>query len=476
MKDRSREWTDLAVSAAGLTDTRFLQIVELFERIRHEPGVCSAMGLLRPRLAELRPPRRISVSRLFFLPVEDLLDDTPRYQRKLSRISRGTIPACWQIICAAVGENRVQRLAALLADMDAADVHGIVRLGESFWLEGAAALNKALDEAYDNPRSRVRLFGRDDDVLRQVAVITAIAQIGPTVQLAKAELPDRPIEALADYHIEVLRTAIRGLAAQEMRQLTPFLLVLSARMLRPGDLLAVLADIRLEGQQQAKDEVAREIGSVALENLLRQSGDMPAAVKQGMAAGDVATLAERLLDGFDSLKTTLQQPDHRRTVHRVEQARSVISAALQERVIGPADTELLGHVEGFLQMAGNRFSLKLPSLPTPQETAKAEDFARAWRRCFRIAPMVGLKSQMQEKTTELCRSMRQVSANLAAAVAPDEGGPRINASEADEQMVSLMRLVELIAGPDEAEALLADWEGRLTVPSTASTQGWEFGR
>ncbi|ACJ01138.1 hypothetical protein [Rhodospirillum centenum] len=467
MSGQSQEWRQLAASATALTDSKFLKIVELFEKVRHRSDIADAMQVIRPRMTELRPPRRLLPMRLFFLPVEDLLDDIGTYHRRLSRISRATLDPCWRIVAERLGAARLDRLEVILAGVDGHDAVALVREGEALWRDGARALGDALDEAHQNQKTRIRLFGRDDDVLRQVAVLVAVTGIGAPLQSVKARLPDRPVQALAEFHVEVLRRTIKELAAQDIRSVAPFLLALSARMLRPGDLLTVLADTRLDAPQQEKDAVAREVGVFALENLLRQSGSVPRMLKEGVAAREIATIAERLLDGFESMTATLQHPDQRKMVRRVDQARAVISEAILERVIGPADHELLGHVLAAAERDLIRPDL-LPRPATPEEIARAEEFARAYRRCARIAPQVGLKPQMQEKTARLCHTVRRATEQLGIlAQAPETTAA--DAATADEQIVSLLRLVEIVAGPDEAEHILLDWQERLGVGAAGDT-------
>lgn len=449
------EWKALADSAAALTDEKFLRIVELLEQIRDKPGVPLAIGRLRPRLAVLRPPRRMTPARLFFLPVEDLLDDVGRYQRRLSRVSRSTLPVCWEIVEKSLPERTRRRIERELATPIG---HGAARaqLGQGLWRAGAEALRKALAEAQADMKRRVATFGRDDDVLRQVAVVADAAAIGAEIEAIKAKLPDPPIEAFADFHVEELRKAIRELAQRDIRDVTTFLLVLTARMLRPGDLLAVLADLRLDGMQREKEAVGKEVGSHALENLLRQSGEVPALLKGDIAARDVALMAERLLDGLDSMRTVLQDPEHRKSAGRVERARGIIADAILDRVIAPADEEVLAPISNLPDAA---LAPLVPGEPpvNAAELAKAEEFARAYRRCARIAPMVGLKNELQAKTSEICLAARTAATNIGEAI---ESGAAMDPRAADTQVVALLRLVEIIAGPDQAEAILLDWERR----------------
>ncbi|QJE72818.1 hypothetical protein HHL28_06700 [Aerophototrophica crusticola] len=458
----SSEWKDLADSAASLTDEKFLRIVELLEQIRHRPGVPIAISHLRPRMAVLRPPRRMTASRLFFLPVEDLLDDVARYQRRLSRVSRSTLAVCWEIVGKAVPERQMRRIERELATPIG---HGAARaqLGGALWQAGSAALHEALAEAGADHKRRVALFGRDDDVLRQVQVVADAAAIGEEIEAIKAKLPDAPIESFADFHVEELRKAIRGMAARDITAVTTFLLVLTARMLRPGDLLAVLADTRLDGMQREKEAVGKEVGGHALENLLRQSGEMPTLLKGDVSARDVALMAERLLDGLDSMRATLQDPDHRKSLGRVERARGIIADAILDRVIGPADQEVLAPICNLPDAALAPLRPGEPPV-NAKELAKAEEFARAYRRCARIAPMVGLRNELQAKTSAICLAARTAADNIGEAL---EAGAAMDPRAADTQVVALLRLVEIISGPDQAEAILLEWEKRARITGPA---------
>src|SRR5262249_40731631 len=105
------------------------------------------------------------------------------------------------------------------------------------------------------------------------------------------------------------------------------------------------------------------------------------------------------------------------------------------------------------------------ALPTREELSAAEEFARAYRRCQRIAPQLGLRSEMQEKTAGICRHVEGLTESLAEfETAGDVDAESLKASDA--QIIAMLRLIEMVAGPDEASRLLDIWESR-TRPALA---------
>ena len=446
MTDDARQWNELAAGATSLSDDKFLRVVALLEGVLSQAGVAAAFEALRPRLKKIRPARKLTAQQLMFLPAEDLLDNADSYRRRLFRISRGTLSACWKQIQTRLGAQKILAIEGRLEGTSTVS-RSLQRTGEQLWREGAKALRAAIEEATSNTKARIALFGRDDDVLRQVTILAEVAELGPEIEALKSELPDPPIAELSEAHVDVLRKAIQEIAGQGTAHLTTFLLVVSARMLRPGELLRILADTRLdEVRPDEKDEVAREVGVFTVENLLRRTAQITPDFLDSTTARDIALLTERLVDGLESMNPTLSQPDQKKLAARAEQARGVISNALFNHVLRPADQELLHSSEEL-------------SLPTREELSAAEEFARAYRRCARIAPTLGLRSEMQEKTAGLCRQVEGITASLAEFETAGEIDPQ-SLEQSDGQIIAMLRLIEIVAGPEEASRLLDLWESR----------------
>jgi hypothetical protein len=452
-------WRELAASALSLSDDKLVRVAHLLESIRGQPGIPDALSLLRGRLVTIRPLRRLDAQRLMFLPAEDLLDNADSYRRHISRICRATLARCWPIIVRRIGADAVRGLDARLkaAEREAE----VIELGAGLWAQGAVALRQALDEAERNAQARLDLFGRDEDVLRQVATLLELTELGTLIQQTKSRLPDRPITALGEAHLEAIREGLQQAAGRGLTAATLFLVTLAARMQRPGELLDVLADSRVEMAPGDKETVAGDVAVLTVEHLLRQSTEMTATRLRSLHARDIAGAAERLLDGLASLEATLARPDQRRLAQRAQHARTAISGAVRSRVVEPADRELFGTLADACGEAGVLAGLPV-DLPGRDSSDRAEAFARAYRRCSRIAPMVGLRTAMQEKTEEICRLAGRITERYWADNAASLRDPACLAL-ADERLVALIRLVEIVGGADQAEQLLTAWEERVVT-------------
>ena len=74
---------------------------------------------------------------------------------------------------------------------------------------------------------------------------------------------------------------------------------------------------------------------------------------------------------------------------------------------------------------------------------QAERSALLLRRCARIAESTGVRKEMDKKLTTICSELEREGVSL---------GPNRQVHEG--RLIRSVRLIELIAGPDEAERVL----------------------
>lgn len=456
------QWQTLARDATRLSDAKFLQIYALLEQLGEKPGIAGAFDAMRPRLTQLRPPRRPTVSRLFFRPAEDLFDDPGVYTRRLQRVSRGTLPTAWKLVRARLDGGMVDGVAQGILKADPRDPRVMARVAAPLWEAGAQALAAIADEAENNLRFMVDNFGRDDDVLRQIQTLRDVLLLGGIIEDLKQRLPERPIGDLAESHVEAIKSVMAQLGGAESPQAAaPVLLVLTARMLRPGVILKMLTDMRVTGNSQAqRDALTRDLSGVVVGNLLRQTGTMAKPPEPAPGAtpgatplprdpvqqlGSLAAVAERLTDGLTSVNDSVAILRDKKIVDRVAAARSEIG----EFVL----TTVLGDVEKTL--AGLMYSAGGVSTP-PDEMKKAEATVLALKRSAKLAGHLGIQREVTAKITEIRREIdRQTERMMAAPGA--RGDPEVR-----RQMFNNLRLVEILAGSDEAERMYRDWNRRLS--------------
>lgn len=460
MSGDGRDWHDIASKAGVLSDDRFLKVVRLFEQIRGEPGVGEAMQILRPRLATLKPPRRLTPDRLFFLPVEDLLDNPTRYQRRRSRVSRAALQPCWRIVKAVLRPKGLDRITADIGAAGRLDTKTLVELGAPLWKAGSGALADEIARAKGNLTVQAKVFGRDDDLMRQAGIVASATQIGATVQTLKAALPEPPITGLGDYHIDAIRTAIQEVAPQGAATITTLLMVMTARMMQPGSLLSLLAETSFGGSQDERTTILQEVRIAALENILQEASDLPETMLGTNRVTDIALAAERLVSGLDSLRSQLSAADRKKMGGRIEAAQSAITSSVQKVVIEPAEESLLGPTR---EMARALRGASPTDLPDQAAMGRAEEFAVAFRRASQFATTIGLQDEMAAKANLVCKEARGLATALTSSAVGPDGRWRLDPAVLDSRFVALLRLVELIAGPAEADAMLSSWEQKLTA-------------
>ncbi|MFM2042337.1 MAG: hypothetical protein RLY86_913 [Pseudomonadota bacterium] len=440
------DWAILATESDKLSDAKLLKIYSLLEHMRDKPEVAGAFAALRPRLVELRPPRRISVSRLLFRPVEDLLDDAEAYQRRLNRISRAVLVPAWRALKERLPRPVVEGVQGELAGTDSRDLRRLAQVGEPLWAAGAETLTTLMTEARANLKVQVALFGRDDDVLTQLDTVVDVLRVGPRIETLKLSLPSKPIGDLAESHVDTIKTQLSELGREFPRLTTPVLLVLTSRMKRPGDLLKMLQEVRLGGTPQDKEGLTKDLSGIVVGNLLRQTSDMDRN-SQSASSEDLAATAERLTEGLNSVNDTVLNLKDREMSRKVDGARAEIGDFVKRTIVADVDRTLIT-------------SLFSPDIAASagEQVKKAEQLALALRKSAKLAPHLGIKRDVDSKIAEV---RKQVERETEAALRDRDQRTGLVSAEAQRRMFNSLRVIEILAGSDEAERLYRDWHKRM---------------
>lgn len=436
------DWVALATNVLRLPDQKLLQICRLLEQMGDKPQVSEALAVIRPRLITLRPPRRPALSRLFFMPAEDMFDDAEHYSRRLDRICRTTLSPCWQAVKDRIPATVQQDVTREISRVDHRDGGAIAALCEPLWRTGGEALEAVIAECRDNAKFRNSLFGRDDDVQRQLATLRRILTVASRIEKLKAVLPPRPILDLAESHVESIRAALIDLGKEDASLTEPLVLVLASRMQRPGDLLRMLGEVRLGGTAAQKDTLTRDMSDYVVGNLLRQTGGFDC--DKPLADADPASLAaaaERLTDGLNSVNATVEGLRDKEITARMKEARAEIGQFVLKNICADVDKRLTDALFGH----GG-------ALPGDEDVKKAEQFALALRRSSKVSGPLGIQREVTAKINEV---QQQVVKNTVAILRTRD---RSTTADAQRQMFNSLRMVEILSGPDEAERLFREWK------------------
>ncbi|MFV3076278.1 hypothetical protein [Niveispirillum fermenti] len=442
---RGSDWAVLAADASRLPDRKLLQIYRLLEQVGDKPEVSGAFEAMRPRLVTLRPPRRPALSRLFFLPVEDLLDDAGQYSRRLNRICRTTLGPCWQAVKDRIPAALLQSAQREAAAADLRDGVAVASICAPLWEAGVTALAAITAECQTNLKYKIGLFGRDDDVQRQLETIRQVLVVAERIEKLKAALPARPILDLAESHLDIIRANLMELGREDAALTQPLLLVLASRMQRPGELLRMLGEVRLGGTVAEKENLTREMSGYVVGNLLRQTAEFDR--ENPLVSGDPASLAaaaERLTDGLNSVNDTVQSLRDKDITNKMKNARAEVGQFVLKNICADVDQGL--HAALFGRDGG---------LPDDATMKKAEQFAMALRRSSKLAGALGIQREVSAKISETRQQV--VSTTQASLRAAPRNRDGTLGADGQRTMFNSLRIVEILSGSDEAERLCREW-------------------
>lgn len=396
-----RDLRALAATVACAEDAALLRLVGMLDALPARGEADRVLDPIRPRLRTLRPLRPLRFARLLFLPLDGAIVPPARWRRGTHEIPRSAIAPVATAVEAALGPLAAAiRQEAAGASTD--DGALIAALGARLWPDAAAALPEAPPPGWDGTG-----LTHQDFVAIQ-GLIQPLLAAGPALHAALRAAPGGPPAAL-------LRTALAGPAGAGPLPLAAALATLLRRAAAPGGVLLAATEFGPVGRA-----VAGRMVDVALDRL----PDLGSA-----RLAEVAGMAARLFQGAaDLTQCGLLDPERGRRLvglqHAAEEAcRRRIAEAAGERVTGKL-TRLRG------------------AAVVEEETIAAIE---ADARSIRALAQVGRGAGDPAAYDRLLRSIAEEVARLATGPRHPEGL----------SVVDLARVVEILDGPDAAEALLA---------------------
>ncbi|MEI6985838.1 MAG: hypothetical protein WCK65_06910 [Rhodospirillaceae bacterium] len=435
----------MTTHCSKLPDDKLRQLLAMIEMLPIEERPQKLLETFRPRMSTLRPPRRMTLQRLLLLPVEDMLDSPELYRRDIGRLCRRSIPTCWNAIKQQFDRNVFNDLMREAREIEWVGEQAQIELGSRLWPTAAEALHKALALADSDRNAAKQMFGDDPDVQRQIATFAGIFEIGTEVMTARASLPVKPIDKLQVYHIETIKAALCKLRLGSPDLTRNFLQVLAARMINPGQLLDLLSAGSFPGSDQERGRLIGDLATRITENLLRQTANLRSFRGQSADPIIATTMARRLLEGYNSLRPTFVsmgmqeicgEASLKSAMASVHEARIEIRSFILDTIVVQADQSLFKLINHEQDSHEQDSHATLAGNIDRQEAA--ESMALALHYCAVMAKELGIGREVDFQVSVICQELE----NRAPPV------------------ISTIRLIELLAGPDAAERLFNKSIGR----------------
>jgi hypothetical protein len=402
-----RDIRDLGRRLADAPDAEVARAVAVVDQMPQRGGADLLIDPLRPRLAGLRPPRPLRFTRLLFLPLDPLIVPPPRWQPHLPSIPRSALTPLAETVRAGLGAEATA-IDAMIQGAAAHDTEAVTRAGDRLWPRAAALLSDAPPPV-----------GWAETGLN-VAMYTVLARrIGAV--LAQAPLmQDLAAEAEA------------GFASPRLAPVHAMLLDVGERCPNALTMLVTLLLAKLPQLAVLLAKIAPELGPQA-EAALRQAGqDAAEALLAGLEAGNGMETAVSRIELAEAgqevrrIVTLLQQLAERTDLPqarvRVQAVRHRLDVRCRQRFAHAMATE-------FLPL------LRQPPAGSDGRAASAlETTARHLREMEGEARSIGGGDAYDTLLREAAAVVRERGATMSLA--------------------ARVRLVEILAGPEAALALL----------------------
>jgi hypothetical protein len=390
---------------AAAQDDQIHRVLALIDGLRDRGEADRLIAPLRKRLAELRPRRRLNLTRLLFTPLNPIIVDATNWTAAAPSIPRTALAPLGAQVRDGLGDAAESIEAVTAQHSSADDIGTLVDISRGLWPSAASILGTALAPADWTATTGLR---EADHAMLARAVSTLLGQALPLLALVTKAMSGNEPEA------EELYALLEAVAPAGAQILAMMVALAMGWLPRSERLIRVVDDFA----GRHKDPAVAAIADRAVDFVLTQIEESPLPSPDlGMAAAEARRVATML---GDLMVCSAQQPRRR---NRVEQARREVDTACRERFASEVKSQLIAPSAGIAAADDDTI-----------ETLEAT--ARDLRRFEIAARQFGGAEQYDQQLLSAAEALR-----------PD---PNEDATA----RINRVRLVEILRGPEAAMAML----------------------
>lgn len=404
-----REMGELHKSLASAQDAQITQLVAMVDRLRDRGVIDDLVAPFRARLARLRPARPLRFSRLLFNPLDPLIVPAPRWRPESPCLPRTVLAPLAEVAHATMGAEAAQ-IDAIIAGRSTRDLPVIAQAGALLWPSAAQALLRS-----GVPSGWARQTGLAQALFQHIAAdVAAVLDQVLALQTLRAEA-----EIGVPLRLQVLTTMLRQVNAARPGALGLLIALILARLPEAGPLLRK-AGSDIGGMAAVAVRAATDKAKSSLLDRLEAEGGTEALVV-GTGLAEVGAEVRRIATLLQSMET-----GGAGSSQRVEQLRRRLDVSCRTRFTTGLQNEFLRSLES------------LVGSPDDAAVMRLEEAARGLRE-------LGMQGRRFGNAAVYDALLRQTTEAVKAIV---PGGAL--------SLADKVRLVEILAGPDEAWAVLGE--------------------
>lgn len=396
---------------ADARDAQILKVVAMVDAMPNRGAADQLIGPLRPRLAQLRPPRPLRFARLLFLPLDPLIVPAARWRAEQATIPRSAIPSLAASVATDLGAVG-RKVAAMIEGRTTQDQEVVAAAGARLWQPAAELLADAKQPA------DWETTGLSVQVLKPLA-----RRIGAL--LCQAERLQRwmadAAQGLAPPEAHAVQAMLENAIRRDPEAQPMIIALLLARIPEVAPVLLRVAT----SMGQRGGTLMRHAGEQAADMLLNQL-EAPGGTEAHLGGQDLAeagVTVRRLTSLLGALQDESLSPGRRdRLIEVKERIKAGCQALFTERLA----TDLLDPLRACTVEAG------------PEAGWELETAARGLRALETEARRAGGDKTYDVLLGQAADTVREITEN---------GGL---------DRVGGLRLMEIVAGPDVALALFGE--------------------
>lgn len=461
MTDLASELRDIERKLFEIPDEKVAQLTLLIERSRavvlSSAMADAALGTLRPRLAKTRPPRHLTLQRIFCHPFEDLLIFPEDQDKQFGRIARTSLAPCWEFVLQQLDQAAVKELEASLRTAPPPAIGAqadprITKLGVTLWNIAARQLRDQIVRAEGDAAYRADLVGKlgSETAYLDLVDMTGILEIAGPLEKLRAELSPKPVGKLLEDQVTAIKEGYAALSASGAGLPGYMIAVILGRMTDPfqvlpildglGDLPTGVADLKpgQYGRRMIAGDSKRFFKSIGR----AETGKLDDANIAGMVDDFVHMIGRLKADGM----ADGPQPE-------MDAAGTKLRTMVKEGVLGGADTCILSALEAPAAIEPGQEAAVRQAIFDAKMQAEARVFAI--QKVAKVAGEIGADKEVGGTLKQLGGQIEQGGTTLIA----DIKAGKLNAlgkEAAKQQLYGAVRMLELVSGGNAASKLMKD--------------------
>jgi len=448
--------TDLENKLFEIPEAKFLQLVNFLEKNLERGGDTTPLRLLlskmRPRMVQVRPPRRNTVKRQLCRPFEELLYNTKSQLPVDGRIPRTAIEPVYKMFEEEAEKGQIAEMEQELGSL-AIDDPKCEAIGSKIWAMGAVNLRSLMVRNQRDAISRRDLVEKikGEHIFKALADIVEILEIADIVQSMRRQLPPRPIQTLSTGVIKIIGDHMDRATKFAAKKAETLLLVAMSCLEKPWEIMEALEKLASEKKQPVDPALA----ALAIRALVTGAEQRLETMRLDLEGGDYKpdseTLARQIADLAKTMlgaKAAVQASGQGKGLDRqLERARRSLRDMVHVNILNGADQAMF--ITG-IGGAGGITNWDEP--PDEVRLREAEQRAIALRLCVRYAEELGLGGEAEEKLSNLHEQLTGITQSTIDTLHGRYFSTKQRGA-VEANLYASVRLIELLAGPDVANDL-----------------------